>query len=204
MKSSQNFFNENQSYITPSDMIEFTYCKRYIYYMKCLGIDQNEEKRFKVMLGREIHEKRANQNRDYLPKKINSEGKMIGVNLVSRGYGIRGNSDEVHTLADGTMAPLDYKFARYDGKLFKTYKNQLVMYALMIEDIFGKSVERGFIVYCREENRLVETDITQKDKENMDGLIKEYRNVLEGYYPEATKQKIKCFDCCYKNICIKI
>ena len=68
----------------------------------------------------------------------------------------------------------------------------------------GKSVERGFIVYCREENRLVETDITQKDKENMDGLIKEYRNVLEGYYPEATKQKIKCFDCCYKNICIKI
>jgi len=121
------FFNENQYYITPSDMIEFLYCKRYIYYMKCLGIDQNVEKRFKVMIGREIHEKRGEQNKNYLPKKIGSIHKMIGVNLVSEKYGIKGNADEVHTLADGTMAPLDYKFARYDERLFKTYKNQLVM-----------------------------------------------------------------------------
>jgi len=40
--------------------------------------------------------------------------------LVSEKYGIKGNADEVHTLADGTMAPLDYKFARYDERLFKT------------------------------------------------------------------------------------
>ena len=93
MKSSQSFFNEYQYYITPSDMIEFLYCKRFIYYMKCLGISQNEEKRFKVMMGREIHEKRATQNKDYLPKKIGSCNKMIGVNLISEKYGIIGNVD---------------------------------------------------------------------------------------------------------------
>jgi CRISPR-associated exonuclease Cas4 len=204
MKSSQSFFNEYQYYITPSDMIEFLYCKRFIYYMKCLGISQNEEKRFKVMMGREIHEKRATQNKDYLPKKIGSCNKMIGVNLISEKYGIIGNVDEIHTLEDGSMAPLDYKFTRYDQRIFKTHRNQLVMYALMIEEVFNKKVKKGFIVYCREENRLVEIDITKEDKEKVNSYIEEYKKILDGYYPEATKQKSKCLDCCYKNICIKI
>lgn len=204
MKLSQSFFNENQCYITPSDMIEFLYCKRFIYYMKCLGIRQNEEKRFKVMMGRDIHEKRGRQNKAYLPKKIGSCNKMIGINLVSEKYGIRGNSDEVHTFKDGTMAPLDYKYAIYDERLFRTYKNQLVMYAVMIEEVFTKAVQKGFIVYCREENRLVEVEITKKDKDKVIEHIEEYRRILDGYYPEATKQKSKCADCCYRNICIKI
>ncbi len=70
MKLSQSFFNENQYYITPSEIIEFLYCKRFIYFMKCLGIRQYEEKRYKVQKGREIHEKREKENRDYLRKKL--------------------------------------------------------------------------------------------------------------------------------------
>lgn len=203
MKSSQSFFNENQYYITPSDMIEFLYCKRFTYYMKCLGISQNEEKRFKVMMGREVHDKRGSQNKDYLSKKVGSCGKMISVNLVSEKYGIRGTADEVHKLEDGTMAPLDYKYAVYNEKLFKTYRNQMVLYALMIEDVFDKTVNKGFLVYCRDENRLIEIEITNEEKEKARCYIEEYRKVLEGYYPEATKQKSKCLDCCYRNICTK-
>jgi len=41
------------------------------------------------MIGREIHEKRGEQNKNYLPKKIGSIHKMIGVNLVSEKYGIK-------------------------------------------------------------------------------------------------------------------
>ena len=63
MKSYQNSFNEFQYYITPSDMIEFLYCKRFIYYMKCLGIKQYEDKRYKVEKGRELHRKKENENK---------------------------------------------------------------------------------------------------------------------------------------------
>ena len=69
MKSYQNSFNEFQYYITPPDMIEFLYCKRFIYYMKCLGIKQYEDKRYKVEKGRELHRKKENENKDYLRKK---------------------------------------------------------------------------------------------------------------------------------------
>jgi len=171
--------------------------------MKCLGISQNEEKRFKVMMGREIHEKREGRNRDYLPKKIGSCSKRISINLVSEKYGVRGRADEIHELEDGTMAPLDYKYAVYDEKLFKTYKNQMVLYALMIEEVYGKRVDKGYLVYCREENRLVEIEITQEDKARVLDYILEFHNVMKGYYPQATKQKSKCLDCCYRNICTK-
>lgn len=203
MKSSQSFFNEYQYYITPSDIIEFLYCKRFIYFMKCLGIEQHEDKRFKVMMGREVHEKRGRQNKDYLRRSISSCGKLLDVSLVSEKYGIRGKADEVHTLEDGTMCPLDYKYASYEEKLYDTYKSQLVLYALMIEEIYGKTVKKGYIVYCREENRLVEVDITNEDREKVVSYIDEYREVLDGYYPGPTKQKSKCLDCCYRNICIK-
>src|SRR5690606_24494078 len=96
MKLSQNSFNENEVFITPSDMIEFMYCKRFIYYMKCLGIEQYEEKRYKVEKGRKIHEERRKHNRDYLRKRIGSVSKQLDVNLVSRRLGVRGKVDEIH------------------------------------------------------------------------------------------------------------
>ena len=100
MKLSQNSFNEYDYYITPSEIIEFLYCRRFTYFMKCLGIRQYEENRYKVQIGREIHERREQQNRDYLRKKIGSCKKEISVNLVSRTLCIRGKVDEVHTLAN--------------------------------------------------------------------------------------------------------
>ncbi|MDI9475401.1 MAG: CRISPR-associated protein Cas4, partial [Bacillota bacterium] len=136
MKSSQSFFNENQYYITPSEIIEFLYCKRFIYFMKCLGIRQYEEKRYKVQKGREIHEKREKENREYLRKKLGVVSKEVSISLVSNRLKTRGKVDEVLTLEDGTMAPLDYKFAEYDDIVYSTYLTQVVMYGLMIEEIY--------------------------------------------------------------------
>ncbi|OQX06467.1 MAG: CRISPR-associated protein Cas4, partial [Desulfobacteraceae bacterium IS3] len=41
--------------LTPSEIIEYFYCPRFIYFIFSLGIDQHEEKRFKVLMGREVH-----------------------------------------------------------------------------------------------------------------------------------------------------
>ena len=160
MKSSQSFFNENQYYITPSEIIEFLYCKRFIYFMKCLGIRQYEEKRYKVQKGREIHEKREKENREYLRKKLGVVSKEVSISLVSNRLKTRGKVDEVLTLEDGTMAPLDYKFAEYDDIVYSTYLTQVVMYGLMIEEIYEKAVNKGFIVYCRNGYMVKEIEIT--------------------------------------------
>ncbi len=203
MKSSQSSFNEFHYYITPSDMIEFQYCKRFIYYMKCLGIQQYEEKRYKVQKGREIHQKKENENKDYLRKKLGVLEKKINVDLFSEEYKIKGKVDEVLTLEDGTMAALDYKFAEFDEVIYSTYKTQMLMYSLMIKEMYEKNVKKGYLIYCRSKNSVKEIDIKEKDIKNLKKSINEYYKIVQGYYPNATKNKARCIDCCYRNICIK-
>ena len=39
---------------------------------------------------------------------------------------------------------LDYKFATYEDKIYKTYKIQMVLYGLLIQEVFDSVVNRGF------------------------------------------------------------
>lgn len=203
MKSSQSFFNENSYYITPSDMIEFNYCQRFIYFMKCLGIQQYEDKRYKVQKGKQLHELREKQNKGYLRKKLKIVDKQSEVQLVSEKFKIRGKADELLTLEDQTMAPLDYKFALYNDKIYDTYKTQMIMYGLMIKEVYNVDVNRGYLVYCRSRNKIIEIEITDKEEKKLIEKIKQYQDVLQGFYPKPTRYKARCNDCCYKNICIK-
>jgi len=202
MSSYLNSFKEYEYYITPSDMMEYLYCPRFIYYMKVLGIQQYEEQSYKVQKGRSIHEKKEEENKNYLRKKIGVENKEVDVQLVCHELKIRGIVDEVLTLQDGTMAPLDYKFAKYEEKIYKTLRTQTILYSIMIEKVYNKKVDRGFIVYCRGGDKLVEVSIKAKDKEEVKKQISAYQKVLTGYFPKATGYKSRCMDCTYKNICI--
>lgn len=203
MKLSQNFFNEFDYYLTPSEMIEFLYCKRFIYFMKCLGIEQYEEKRYKVQKGREIHGKKEMENKDYLRNKIDVVEKHISVDLYSKEYKIKGKVDEVLTLKDGSLAPLDYKFSEYNDLVFTTSKIQMVMYSIMIAEMYKLQVNKSYLVYCRSNNLVKEIEITEKDIKIVKNDITEYEKVLNGYFPPATKSKAKCVDCCYRNICVR-
>lgn len=49
---------ESTVMITPSEVIEYLFCPRFLYFMNCLKIPQHEELRYKVMKGRALHERR--------------------------------------------------------------------------------------------------------------------------------------------------
>lgn len=186
--------------ITPSHIIEFLYCPRYTYFEYVLGIPQNEEKYYRVEKGRNIHERKSAENTEYLRKRLGVVRKDINVYL-STGY-LRGKIDEVLELSDGTISPLDYKFAEFKDVVFQTYKIQLSSYAILIEANYGKTVHKGYLVYTRSKNKLVEVEIVNKMKENVKQSVKEiYRIVEKNFYPKATKYKKKCYICTYRNVC---
>ena len=190
--------------VTPSIVIEYLYCPRFIYFMKVLDIAQNEETRYKVIKGREIHKYKELTNIEYLRKKIKVVEKLKEQNLYSDKYNIHGKLDEILTFDDNTMGALDYKFAEYKEKVYSTYKTQLIMYSLMKEDNFGKKVNRGYIVYTRSKNHIEEIKITESDKKTIKMIIREILKIINtGYFPKAPKSKTKCNDCCYRNICLQ-
>ena len=188
--------------LTPSHIIEYLFCPRFTYFENVLGIPQYEERHYKVMKGRNMHELKLTRNKDYFRKRIGVKEKYLDQYLTNDM--LRGVVDEVLLLDDGTMAPLDYKFAKYEERLYKTYKTQLSCYALLIEDNFQKKVNKGFLVYIRSKNKLLEVKITEKDKMEVRNAIAGIEHIIrKNFYPKGTKDKAKCITCTYRNICTR-
>ena len=191
-------------YITPSDVVEYCFCPRFIYFMHCLCIPQHEDQRYKVLKGRELHDRKKKINREYLRKKLGVKAKDILVYLVSDRYHLKGVVDEVLSLKDGTLAPLDYKFAEYeDSFIYRTHKYQSVLYGLLIKDNYGQEVKKGYVCYIRSKHKIREIAFQQKDFDEACRAVEEILNIIQrGYFPSRTGSRLRCIDCCYKNICV--
>ncbi len=169
-------------------LIEYTFCPRFIYFMFTLDIPQREEKRFKVIKGRKVHEEKARINKEYLRKKLGAVEKQSNIYLSLSQYYLRGIIDEVLTFTDKTMAPLDFKYAKYKEINYQTHKIQALCYTLMIEDNYKKRSSKAYIVYTRSKNKLIELEFKEKDKLELKKSIKEVIHIIQtGFYPNNFK-----------------
>ena len=194
---------ESDTIITISDVLEYSFCPRFIFYMHCLDIPQHEDDRFKVMKGREVHEEKKKTNPEYLRKKLGVVDKEIDVFLASKKHHIKGIVDEVLFLDDGTAAPFEYKFAEFKETIYQTYKNQLTLHAIMIMENYHKDVTRGYLCFTRSNNHIEELRFTEKDFQHGLTVVSEILDIIyKGYYPGKSKNKNKCLDCCYNTICV--
>lgn len=188
--------------LTPSHLIEYLFCPRFTYFEYVLQIPQYEEKDYKVMRGRHLHDERLEQNKDYLRRRLGVVNKYLDQYLTNDH--IRGRIDEVLELADGTMAPLDYKFAEYKDRIYETYRTQLYCYAWLIEENFDRKVTRGYLVYTRSRNKVLEVPIGETEvREIREAADAIYRIIDQNFFPKATKYKARCVTCTYRNVCIR-
>lgn len=188
--------------ITPSHIIEYLYCPRFTYFEYVLCIPQYEERNYKVEKGRHIHDLKLVQNKDYLRKRIGAVKKYTDQYLTNDL--VRGQVDEIILLEDDTMAPLDYKFAKFEDRIYETYKTQLQCYAVLIEANFHKQVNKGFLVYTRSANKLIEIAISETEKAGILKICDQVTSIIvKNLFPKPTKFKSRCLECTYRNICIK-
>ncbi|HRF44658.1 MAG TPA: CRISPR-associated protein Cas4 [Candidatus Competibacteraceae bacterium] len=189
--------------ITPSEVLEHVYCPRFTWFMNVQNIPQHEETRFKVLKGREVHRRRATENRDYLRRKIGAVKREIEVYLASPALRLRGIVDEVLWLKDGTLAPLDYKYTEARDTVFKTHETQIVMYAMLIREVYQQPVTHGFVAYVRDGSQLLEVVVTEERMAKVHLIVKQIFDIITtGRLPPRTVHRIRCEDCCYKNICV--
>jgi len=194
---------QSQVMITPSDLVEFLYCPRFIYFQNVLKIPQYEEKRYKVLKGRQAHENRERWNKQYLRKKIPVLRKETNVYLADPEIGLRGIVDEILYLSDGTIAPVDYKYTLFREKTFRTHKFQIIAYSILLESVYSLQVKRAYIAYSRGGSRTNEIIITDDNKQRVLQTIKQILLIIRNErLPQKTKYPVRCRDCTYKNICV--
>lgn len=193
----------NFQFITPSEVVEYMFCPRFVYFMNVLKIEQHEHRRHLVNKGRDIHQLKLVQNKDYLRSKIGTIDKLQDVYLSSPKLHLVGKVDEVLFLEDGSAAPLDYKFAFWENRLYRTLKMQQTLYALLIEEQFELPVHNAYLVYIRSKNHLEKVPITTTMKNNALTILDSiFKIINEGSFPKATQTTHKCEDCTYRNLCI--
>ena len=194
---------EDDEILTATHILQYLYCPRFIYFENVLDIPENQGLRFKVGQGRKVHIKVRKTNPGYLRKKIGVV-KIESDIYLSGKNNICGIVDEILFLNNGSLAPLDYKYAEYKNRIFETYHYQLIFYAQLIFDNYNAVVNKGYLIYTRSNNKLVEVDIKEKDCDRIKKIIGDISQILNNcLYPNATKYKKRCIDCCYKNICEK-
>ena len=190
--------------LTVTHVLEHLYCPRFTYFEYVLAVPEGQERRWKVQRGREVHRWRQQVNAQYLRKKLGVVERRHEVPLYSASLGVRGVADEVLTLEDGSMAPLDYKFARAPQKPFRNQRVQSALYGLLIRETFAVPVHRGFLCYTRSKNKIVELTFGDKAFAEAERIVRQVLEVIQcGYLPPATSRKARCGDCCYRNICIQ-
>jgi len=171
--------------------------------MQVMRVPQHEEKREKVLAGRNIHERKAEENAGYLRKRLDVKEKIIEPYLVSPRYHLKGIVDEVLITGSGEYIVLDYKFAEYKEVLFDTYKTQLSIYGLCIRDIYQAEMVRGFIVFTRSSNKLVEVPLSKDDYRKVAGILNEMLEIIQAeMYPKGKRSRNKCADCTYRKLCV--
>lgn len=194
---------ERTAMLTPSEVIEHVYCPRFTWFMNVQHIAQHEDQRYKVLKGREIHQHRETENKTYLRRKIGVVQRQNAVYLASPRLRMRGVVDEVLWLKDGTMAPLDYKYTEPRETAFKTHRIQIAMYAMLIAETYRTSVQRGYVAYIRGGNKLLEVPVTDEIIGEVTALVNQiFATIATGRLPRRTPYRVRCVDCCYRNICV--
>lgn len=194
--------SEGAPIVTLTDVVEFTFCARFVYFMHCLKIPQHEERLYKVRKGRTIHKVRSLTNRQYLRHKIDVVRKENEVSLASKAHRIKGKVDEVLFLADGSAAPLEYKFAEFKQNVWETHLFQLTLQALLIGENYDVAVSSGFVCYARSNNLIKRIDFKTVHFEKALATIENLLKIIDtGHYPNKGTPKRRCRECCYKNLC---
>ena len=191
-------------FITPSHVLHYLFCPRFAYFLYVLHIDEHENRRRLVMKGRDIHALKMVQNKEYLRSKIGVKDKVIDLYLSSHKLHLVGRVDEALFLNDGTAAPLDYKFAFWENRIYKTLRIQQTLYALLIEEKYNIPVHKAYLVYVRSKNHIEELPITLETKKNALDIVHEIFSIVnDGSFPNAKVSIRKCEDCAFRNICVR-
>ncbi|MEM0203836.1 MAG: CRISPR-associated protein Cas4 [Archaeoglobaceae archaeon] len=181
--------------IDVSDVVQFLYCPRKVYFMKVAG--------FRIVKPKMEEGKRVQE--EVLRKLEKIAEKMGGklstnVALESDRYGISGRIDAL-VLTQDSAFPIDVKFSKFSSISY-AWKMQLTAYSVLAEENFGCRVESAFIYLVSERELLKEVRIFPEDKRALLRLLEEIRELLESEsYPKASKSK-KCNYCEVAKFCV--
>jgi CRISPR-associated exonuclease Cas4 len=182
-----------------TDLKQWVYCPRIFYYQHVLPDVRPET--FKMQAGRDAgrSEVGREERRSLRAYGVAAAEREFDVPVHSARLGVRGEIDMVMTVAgSGEVIPVDYKLSRIAGAHFQL---QLAVYGLILEELRGVSVRRGFL-YEIPLRRAVEIKLEPRLRAQALKAVEAMRRMFESeQMPAPTKNRRKCVACEFRRFC---
>lgn len=193
---------DDHAWYTVTDLKQFAYCGRVVYYERCLP--HLRPRTFKMDVGRDAHEteqkralRRTLQKYD-LPDPTTQGTRAFDVALADPGHKLRGVLDEVVTTDDGVIFPVDYKLA---DKVSANHRLQLTAYAHLLEQAHGVAVPFGYL-YLIKARRFERVRITPTLRQQLFDLLTALEMAItQERMPAATTVRSRCMSCEFRRFC---
>lgn len=184
-----------------SDLKQYAYCPRIVYYQHVMPVDR--EPTYKMAHGKEAHVslEALEKRRKLRAYGLDSGERIFNLWLHSERLGLSGKLDLLIRTKHGVY-PVDFKFT--EGRPHRNHFLQLAAYALLVEERYGVSVDRGFL-YLIPSKRVVTVEITDTLKQEVLESLQRIREMVRREaIPPPTPVRARCTDCEYQNYCADI
>jgi len=190
---------EGKYYLTATDLMNYSYCPRIIYFVHVLKIPQaTTTKEYK---GREKEtDFQHKAKRTKVVKKYPKLPKMFKVKLSSEKLRMKTIVDSIMINKEKEEAyPIQAKYSYTPRSVYQTQKNQLALESLLVEDKLNMKSPFGFIKFLKS------GDLVKVSTEKREPIFEIFEKITEivekEKMPKPTNYKKRCVDCCFKNVC---
>jgi CRISPR-associated exonuclease Cas4 len=184
-----------------SDIAQYFYCPRKVYFMRTLGIAAPP--RHKMKAGKEEHRREHRRVKErktiYGFKQETVEKVLHNVPIESPKHHLHGRVDTVIILQDKEIIPVEVKHTSLDS-IRRNWREQITAYALLLETKFDTRVRRG-IFYFPSKRKVTEIEITASDKEYITHTITSILNMIKSEKMPPVHKGQKCSYCEMQMYC---
>jgi len=189
----------SEQILSAKDIMNFCYCPRIIYYEHVLKIPQSTTK--KELKGREKYDEfKKKSRRCKIIREFPKLNKLYDVYLRSDKLNVQTRVDCIAVNEMKKEAyPIQIKYASKPVKLYQAQKLQMLLEAALIEEQMSYAVPLGFIKFLKT-NELVA--VYTKSKSDLENVVYQIQQLISTEtFPNQTKFKKRCIDCCYRGKC---
>lgn len=181
-----------------NDLKQYAYCPRIVFYQYAMPVEKKPTR--KMELGKREEERidRLERRRKLREYRLDEGERRFHVSLNSARLGLSGKVDLVIDSPEG-LFPVDFKLTTRGS--YRNHILQLCGYSLLLEDCYGRPVDRGFIYLIPKQDAIVVKITPELKAEAMDVVERIRRMVAREEIPPPTPVRSRCVDCEFRNFC---
>lgn len=189
---------EERTFFTVTDLKQFAYCPRVVFYTYCLPLLRPETYKMRESQLYHKQEREREERRSLRAYGLPDGERGYDVRLRSDDLALRGRADLV-IYRDAEVIPVDYKLTR--RKAGPHFRLQLAAYGLMLAEANELPATRGFL-YSMATRRAEEVPFSGRLFGKVRRSVQAMRQMVEAEaMPEAARGRARCVACEFRRFC---